>query len=181
MGGAWQRLVRSIKTALYFVMKGQTLKEETLSTVLIEIEHCVNSRPLTHVSCDYRDEEALTPNHFLLGSSSGEVRIGKCDASMLCTRKNYVIAQYYADHFWRRWLREYFPTLVPRKKWHVNEIPLKINDMVLILDDNLPRNQWRKGVIIRVMLGSDGQVCVAEVHTAHGNFLRPVRKLIKFA
>ena len=37
--------------------------EEVLLTVLLEVEHMVNSRPLTHVSVDPRNEEALTPNH----------------------------------------------------------------------------------------------------------------------
>jgi len=30
---------------------------------MAEVESQMNGRPLTHVSTDYRDEEALTPNH----------------------------------------------------------------------------------------------------------------------
>ncbi|XP_037301660.1 uncharacterized protein LOC119191667 [Manduca sexta] len=67
MGGAWERLVRSVKTALTTVLHEQRPHEETLSTLLAEVEFTVNSRPLTHVSVNPEDPEALTPNHFLLG------------------------------------------------------------------------------------------------------------------
>ncbi|XP_037297042.1 uncharacterized protein LOC119190090 [Manduca sexta] len=67
MGGAWERLVRSVKTALTVVLREKHPREETLSTLLAEVENTVNSRPLTHVSVSPEDPEALTPNHFLLG------------------------------------------------------------------------------------------------------------------
>ena len=180
MGGAWERLIRSVKTALTVILKNQIPHEETLLTALVEIEHCVNSRLLSHVSVDPRDQEAITPNHFLIGASSGEIRFGRCDAAVLCSRKHWRIAQFYADCFWRRWIREYLPSLVPRKKWEHDDKPLKEGDMVLILDDNLDRNQWRRGVITRDFPASDNQVRVAEVRTNYGIFVRPARKLIRF-
>ena len=79
MGGAWERLVRSVKTALKTILFDQAPSEEVLYTTLCEIKHSVNSRPLTHVSLDLRDNEALTPNHLLLGASSGEVKLGEYD------------------------------------------------------------------------------------------------------
>ena len=87
MGGAWERLIRSVKNASNGVFKDQAFREELLQTILIEIEHCINSRPLTHASVDPRDKEALTPNHFLLGTSSGEIRLGRCDKQVECSRK----------------------------------------------------------------------------------------------
>ncbi|XP_026666969.1 uncharacterized protein LOC113463933 [Ceratina calcarata] len=181
MGGAWERLIRSVKIALAIVLKEQAPKEEVMLTLLAEIEHSVNSRPLTHVSVDPRDAEALTPNHFLFGSSSGQIKISRCDAQSECTRQQWRVAQYFADAFWKRWLREYLPTLLPRKKWRETEMPMKVGDIVLILDNNVERNQWRKGVIVKVFSGTDGQVRVAEVRTANGIFKRPTRKLVKFA
>lgn len=181
MGGAWERLIRSVKTALAVVLREQAPKEETLLTILAEVEHAVNSRPLTHVPVDPRDQEALTPNHFLLGTSSGQIKINKYKIQKTCPKKQWLIAQKFADDFWQRWLREYLPSLIPRKKWFENNDSVKLNDIVLILDDNLERNQWRKGVVTRVLPGADGQIRVAEVKTANGLLLRPTRKLIKFA
>lgn len=66
-GGAWKRLVQSAKRALKAVVGNQCVNNETLLTFMAEVESLMNGRSLTHVSSDYRDEEALTPNHFLLG------------------------------------------------------------------------------------------------------------------
>ena len=77
MGGACEKLIRSVKTTLNYVLREQNPKKEVLHTLSVEIEHSVNSRPLTHVSCDSRDSEPLTPNHVLLGSSSGQLQLSK--------------------------------------------------------------------------------------------------------
>ena len=99
MVGAWERLTRSVKTALSVVFKENVPKEEVLLTFLCEIEHAVYSHPLTHISVDPRDQEALTPNNFLLGSSSGQIRLSKCDAQIKCTNKQWQLAQHFAGAF----------------------------------------------------------------------------------
>lgn len=131
-GGAWERLIRSVKTALTVILKNQASREEVLLTALLEIEHC--------------------------------------------TRKHWELSQHYADIIWRRWLKEYIPTLIPRRKWQEKDVPLKKGDIVLILDDNISRNLWRKGVIVRVMLGSDGRGRVAKVQSTNDMLIRPARK-----
>lgn len=45
--------------------------DKVLRSVLMEAESIINSRPLTHVSVEHSDDEALTPNHILLRSSKG--------------------------------------------------------------------------------------------------------------
>ena len=65
-GGAWEHLIQSAKRALRAVVGKQHVNDETLLTFMAEVESLMNGRLLTHVSTDYRDEEALTPNHFLL-------------------------------------------------------------------------------------------------------------------
>ena len=178
MGGAWERLIRSVKVALSVILREQAPNEETLYTLLTEIEHSINSRPLTNVSADPTDAEALTPNHLLIGSSSGEFRLGRYEAQSVCPRKQWRVAQALADSFWRRWLREYVPTLVPRRKWCEKSTPISIGDIVLIIDLQAPRNVWRKGTVVKVFPGADGEIRVATVKTANGEFVRPVHKLI---
>ena len=78
----------------------------------------------------------------------------------------------------KRWLREYLPGLIPRKIWTQNAEPLKVDDMVLILDLESPRNVWKNGKIIKIYPGRDGEVRVTTVRTSTGNFRRPTRKLI---
>ncbi|XP_076660478.1 uncharacterized protein LOC143363834 [Halictus rubicundus] len=162
MGGAWERMIRSVKTALDTVLRDQATSEEVLVTLLAEIEHSVNSRPLTHVSVDPRDNEALTPNHFLIGTSSGEIRLGAYEFRAICPRNQWRIAQSFADAFWKRWLKEYLPTLIPRTKWNRTARPLAVGDLVIIIDYQTPRNVWKRGTVIDVYPSVDGEVRIAK-------------------
>lgn len=47
------------------------MPDETLVTTLAETEYLVNSRPLTYSGTEDTELDAITPNHFLLGSTSG--------------------------------------------------------------------------------------------------------------
>jgi len=64
MGGAWERLVLSVKKTMSGILKNVHPTEEVLHSVLLEIESILNSRPLTDVSVDPKDPVSLTPNHF---------------------------------------------------------------------------------------------------------------------
>ena len=66
MGGVCERLVRSCKKSLNVVLQNQVLTDEVFLTAITEVESLINSRPLTEVSSDANDLEALTPNHFLI-------------------------------------------------------------------------------------------------------------------
>ena len=66
MGGAWKRMIGSIRRTLDALMTTQTLTEESLATLMAEVEGIINSRPLFPVIIDSRDDEPLTPNHMLL-------------------------------------------------------------------------------------------------------------------
>ena len=178
MGGCWERLVRCVKVALTATLKERSPKEEVLQTLFVEAEHSVNCRPLTHVSLDSADMEALTPNHFLIGSSSGNVVApGVFTDSDLYLKKLWRQSQRLADCFWKRWVKEYLPTLTRRTKWTKSSEPVKVGDLVLIADGDLPRNQWPRGVVTNTYPGKDGIVRVVDVKTTSGTFRRPVVKI----
>jgi hypothetical protein len=60
--------IQCLKKSLKRILQDQAPVEEVMHTILTKLAHTINSRPLTHVSIDPRDEEALIPNHFLIGS-----------------------------------------------------------------------------------------------------------------
>ena len=56
---------------------------------------------------------------------------------------------------------------------------LKMNDVVLIVDNNLPRNLWQLGRVVEVHNSSqDGRVRSVKVKTKSSVFERPIDKLV---
>ncbi|GBP82294.1 hypothetical protein EVAR_86648_1 [Eumeta japonica] len=179
MGGAWERLVRSVKTALAATLRERSPREEVLHTLLLEAEHIVNSRPLTEVDVEPAEAEGLTPNHFLIGRSCGAAAAGHFDDNVLLGPANWRTCQRLADHFWQRWLREYLPTLVPRRARGdpICRAPAE-GDIVLIVDSSSPRYSWPRGRIKKTYPGPDNQVRVVDVETTGGVLRRPTSKIV---
>ena len=128
-----------MKSTLRNILKEHIPCEEVLRTVLVEAEAIVNSRPLTFVSVDPNDEEALTPNHFLMGCSSPLSPPGIFKKEDLASTKRWRTAQILVDHFWKRWVREYLPCLTRRVKWLQPTKPIDVGSIVVIVDPTLPR------------------------------------------
>ena len=60
--------MRSMKYHLKRVMSDVKLTFEECSTVLTQIEACMNSRPLVALPCDGEGIDVLTPGHFIIGA-----------------------------------------------------------------------------------------------------------------
>ena len=176
-GGVWERMVRSVKRVLNVIAGGSVMTDESLSTLLTEVERIVNSRPITAVSSDPRDLEALTPHHLLTGRTDATLPLGKfihADGY----RKSWRLVGLKADQFWSRWVKEYLPLLQHREKWLVPKRNLRVGDLVLIAGESMTRGQWPKGLIEETFAGKDSLVRSARVRTATSPALiRDVRKL----
>lgn len=180
-GGAWERLIRSVKTTLKVILKERAPKDEVLITLLAEVENIVNSRPLSHVSVEPGTKESLTPNHILLGTSSNLPLLGAFDDSDLYLRKQWRKSQALADMFWRRWVREVLPDMIPRQKWSEDgdQQPLRVGDLVFVADPDSPRCVWPRGIIQQVFPGKDGRVRVVAVRTHTGTLKRSVTRVAR--
>ncbi|XP_058827973.1 uncharacterized protein LOC131687900 [Topomyia yanbarensis] len=177
MGGAWERMIRTVKNNLQ-QMKLPTLPtDEVLRNALVEIENTINSRPLTHIPLDDENASVLTPNHFLLGSSDGLKPLALFDDTSTVLKRSWQMSQTMANIFWHRWLADYLPTLTRRTKWFNLVKPIAVGDMVIIVDSKSPRNSWPKGRVIAVSYSKDGQVRRATVQTVNGIYERPAVKL----
>ncbi|XP_046548997.1 uncharacterized protein LOC124258978 [Haliotis rubra] len=142
MGGVWERLIRSVRGVLNPLLQeySQRLDDELYRTLLCEVESILNSRPLTTMSSDPSDVEPLTPNHLLMVRSSAYIPPpGVFQASDVYARRRWRRVQYLAELFWSRWRKEYLLTLQKRQKWQAPKRNFKVNDIVLVKDDNLPR------------------------------------------
>lgn len=88
-GGAWERLVRSIKRALSQMELPDNINDQQLQSFLIKAEALVNSRPLTEIPT-HPSQPALTPNHFIFGNCNGDQDGQESEEGR---QRNYIAAQ----------------------------------------------------------------------------------------
>ena len=65
-GGLWEAAVKAFKVHIRKVIGEVRLNFEEFTTILAQVEACLNSRPLTPLP-DASELEVLTPGHFLIG------------------------------------------------------------------------------------------------------------------
>lgn len=169
--------VRSIRKILRATLKEQTLNDESLQTLMCEVEAVINDRPITTPSDDLNDFEALTPNHLLLLKRHPSLPPGLFEKEDLYSRRRWKQVQYLADLFWKRWVREYLPLLQEHQKWTQVKQNLTPGDVVMIVDDSAPRNSWVLGRVIQTFSDTKGLVRRVLVKTKSNTLERPVEKL----
>ena len=176
-GGVWERQIRTVRQILNVILRLQSLTDESLLTFMCEVETTLNSRPLTTTSFDLNYVEPLTPNHLLLLKGKPNLPPGIFVKTDNYPRRRWRQVQFLADLFWKRWLREYLPQLQQRQKWLKPMRNFEIGDIVLIMDDNAPRNSWSMGRITSVLPDQKGEVRRVKVKVAARELERPIAKL----
>ena len=177
MSGAWERLIQTTKRHLRALIGSNIISEFALRTLFAEIEAIMNSRPITAVSDDPRDLEALTPNHFLLQRKVTGLPPGFFTQEDRFGRKQWRKVQYLADLFWKRWINEYLRHLQEREKWTKVQKNIQVGDLVMIAEKEQTRSKWPLGRVTETFTGKDGHVRSAKVKTANAEFHRPIIKL----
>ena len=177
-GGLWEAAVKSAKSHLKRVIGAQILTFEELSTLLAQIEFCMNSRPLTPIVGDPDDLQAVTPWHLLTGFPPQVCPETHHSEPRLNNLNHWRLIQNMRDHFWQKWSAEYINILQQRSKWIQRRPNIQIGDLVLIKDPSLIRQgRWPLGRVTATRPGRDGLVRVANIQTAYGNYMRPITKL----
>lgn len=176
-GGLWEAGVKSTKYHLKRIVGDTTLTFEQLSTVLAEIEACLNSRPISPISDHPDDLNPLTPGHFLIGEPTNvipsedliDVKINRLDQWQLTTR--------IVQDFWRRWQSEYLSRMQQRPKWRQPTREFQEGDLVLIKDQRLPPGRWPMGRIMKKYPGKDQLTRTYDLRTSSGVLQRSITKL----
>ena len=186
-GGVWERQIRTVRGVMSALLEknGSQLDDEALRTFLCEVEAIINSRPLTVDNLNDPDSlNPLTPNHLLTMKSKVILPPpGMFQSPDLYSRKRWRRIQHLANEFWSRWRKEFLLTLQQRQKWNYPRRDLAIDDVVIVKDDNLPRNCWQLARVSRTDVAKDGHVRTVQVVlgdpalTADGRRTRPLRYL----
>ena len=170
-GGVWERVVGMFKRHLAALSTGETFHIETFWTIITEIEATINRRPLTSISTDSRDLEALTPAHILypatFGHSSARTLPYAITTDAERMRYTWKRAQSRVAAFWKEWKRDYLTMLHNRPKWRKTMRDLAVDDIVILVDETTHRDEWKLGRIVNTN-SSDGHVRKVSVRRADG-------------
>ncbi len=156
-------------------LRQNTLTFHNLETLLTIIEGIVNTRPITYVSEDPSDLQAITPAQLLTGKD------GKHSLKTLPKKQKigrmHRLRMKIAGTFWKRWQQEYLKKLLPYKKWLELGKNLKIGDLVLLEDKFAAKSFWPLGRVVKVWQGNDSNVRVVLLQTEKWLVKRGVQTL----
>lgn len=164
------------------------LNDASLRTFFYEAMSIVNNRPLTVDGLsDPASLEPLTPNHLLTMKSSVPLPPpGTFVKEDLYVKKRWRQVQYLCEQFWSRWRIEYLTNISLRQKWHTARRNVQVGDIVIVKEEEVPRNEWRLARVLEVSKDSDGLVRRAMIQMGkRGELLtkpsivkRPIQKLV---
>ena len=162
MGGVWERQIRTIRSVLPVLLErnGSQLYDKALRTFMCEAEAVVNSRPLiTDNMTSSVSPEALTPNHLLTMKTKIILPpLGVFQDADKYSRKQWRHVPHLTNEFWTCWRKEFLHALQEWQKWVRPLRNMQIGDIVLVKDDNTPRNQWQLARVTEAQRGNDGLV-----------------------
>ncbi|KAL7877209.1 hypothetical protein SRHO_G00038520 [Serrasalmus rhombeus] len=194
-GGIWERQIRTTRSVMSSVLaqaKGK-LDDSSLRTFFYEAMFIVNSRPLTtNTLADPKSIEPLTPNHLLTMKPTTPLPPpGRFVQEDLYAQKRWRKVQYLSEQFWSRWRREYLTNISLRQQWHTTRRNVQVGDIVIVKDENTPRNEWPLSKVVEAQEDDDGLVRKVKIQVGQNklgpkgerltqpSFLeRPVQKLV---
>lgn len=179
-GGIWEAGVKAMKYLLKRVVGETRLTYEEMTTFLAQAEATMNSRPMCPLSDDPNDLQALTPSHFLIGRPAHALPEPSYEQEKIGRLSRWQHVQYMREHFWKRWSADYLHTLQQRQKWKDGVLDIKVGALVLLREENIPPQQWKKGRITATHPGEDGVVRVVTVKTASSEYKRAVTRICLF-
>ncbi|XP_062699619.1 uncharacterized protein LOC134284635 [Aedes albopictus] len=176
-GGLWEAAVKTTKRHLFRQLGNTKLSFESYYTILHQIEAAINSRPLLPMSDDPNDLAALTPAHFLLGTSMTALPDPDIQHAPNGPLEHFQKLQCHVQKFWSHWRTEYLQEMLKDTKPAARNDEIQPGRMVIIVDDMLPTTRWSLARITAVHPGKDNITRVVSLRTAKGVITRPITKI----
>lgn len=176
-GGLWESAIKGAKYHIKRLIGNAHITFEQFSTILVQIEAILNSRPLCPLSNDPNDLRCITPGHFLIGSAL--TTYPEKDLSHLPDNRLsfYQLLSKIQQTFWKRWSVEYLNRLQHRPKWLHSSANLNVGEIVLLKEDDSPVMCWPLGRILEIKVAADGKVRLVKVKTQKGEYFRSITKI----
>ena len=139
------------------IMQRERISYDEFHTVLVAAESILNRRPITQVSSDPKDVNALTPADLLypnMGAPSGTYLFTPGEPTASAMQSAYRIGVNHVNNFYQEWRKKYLSSLQERQKWRSSKENLKLGQLVLLADQQQYRNYWCLGRINEIDAGS---------------------------
>uniref|UniRef100_A0AC34RR48 Integrase catalytic domain-containing protein n=1 Tax=Panagrolaimus sp. JU765 TaxID=591449 RepID=A0AC34RR48_9BILA len=184
-GGVYERLIGLFKNCIKYGICRRKLTEDNFLTLIKEAQGILNTRPL---GVDV-DDEPIRPIDFLLPQAQlGIPPINDIDADPEDPEylpnptfrdnlvRNLAKTTICLDKIWQRWNHGYLTdlrdTAATLHRQHGLDLEPKVNDVVLIEEEEVPRGSWKLGKITSVQKSKDGHIRETTVLTKNGTLHR---------
>ena len=178
--GISERMIQTVKKHLRIIIGSAGLSRKHLEIILKETELIVNNRPLCVVSPDEDDLNPITPFQLMMGKTANflpDPNWKKQAENPGNFTKMWRLRQKLQNEFWKKWKRDYLMKQDVRTKWKNPTNEDLMGKIVLINDDNLPKNSWKLAKIIETITSKDGLIRTLVVKTPTSILRRPIQKL----
>lgn len=175
-GGLWEAGVKSIKYHLKRLIGNNTFTYEEMTTLLYQIEACLNSRPLCPISDDINDVSYLTPGHFLIGEAPITVPEVNLLEENINRLSRWKLVQRVYQEFWKVWHSEYLSQLQQRPKWLKAQENIKEGQLVLLRENSKTPAKWPVARILKIYPGDDDNVRVVKLEKHTASITPPIPK-----
>jgi hypothetical protein len=157
-GGLWEAAVKSVKYHLRRTLGANIATYEELSTLLSEVEACLNSRPLCSLSNDPHSV-FLSPGHFLIGQPLTQLPSIDYTSMKPNRLQRWQSLQQQLQNFWKRWSADYLHELQTRQRWNQSFPNVQVGDAVILRELNTAPLHWPTAIITEVHPGPTAE-CV---------------------
>ena len=196
-GGFIERVVSLFKAVAKRVIGSAKMNYLEFSTVVVEAEGIINSRPITFDYSTHEDAGPLSPSKLINGFDLTEIPPMKSsqrdtipEVTGTSTLQRYWFLESVKTSMWNRWSKEYLTALAERhfnnaKTKGVQAVP-SVGEVVLLKNEKAPRRKWRLARVLEAKKSPrDGKVrtCVVQTLNEEGklsilnrspNFLIPL-------
>jgi len=124
-----------MKYHLRRTLGAQIATYEELGTLLVEIEACLNSRPLCVLPNDPHTSY-LSPGHFLIGEPLTQLPTTDYSNIKMSRTSRWRMSQQQLQNYWKRWSTDYLHELQHRQCWHRSSPNIQPRDPVILREDN---------------------------------------------
>ena len=177
-----ERMVGNFKAISKRVKGASKMTYYEFSTVVVEAEGIVNSRPLTYDYNSPDEGQPLSPSKIMYGYDLTEIPPMRKsqhhtipEVSGTSTLERFWFLESVKTSMWNRWRNEYLTDLSERhfrqaKSKGVQAVPA-VGDVVLLRRESTPRRRWPLARVLEAPVNPrDGKVrtCVLLTHNAKG-------------